>query len=155
MGRGDTVLYDIVFFLLEKEGTTTSSQCHWRSKPFVFWLLLTLECMANYNSPSVGDCCKLRQDMKGLWGMAVLVMGRGQIEQPWGQCTSIISIVSLVHWQSKRPGLQLRGCYPPTQRNETDSGRYPWRWLGFSSLALCRWSTFFIISFRYYCGEWV
>lgn len=38
--------------------------------------------------------------------MASLVMGRGQIEQPWGQHTSIISIVSLVQRQSKA---QARG----------------------------------------------
>ena len=44
--------------------------------------------------------------------MAVLVMGRGQIEQPWGQHTSIISIVSLVQRQAKGPGPGLRGCYP-------------------------------------------
>ena len=97
--------------LCEKGGTTSSSQYHWRSKPFILWLLLTLECMANYNSPSVGDCCKLRQDMKGLWGMAVPVMGRGQTEQPWGQHTSIISIVSLVRRQSKGSCPGIRGWY--------------------------------------------
>lgn len=128
---------------------------HWRSKPFVLWLLLTMECMANYNSPSVGDCCKLRQDMKRLWGMAVLVMGRGQIEQRRGQHTFIISIVSLVQRQSKDLGSRLRGCYPPSQRNETNDSLYPWRWPGFSSLMLCRWSTFSIISFRYCWAELV
>lgn len=112
-------------FLCEKGDTTSSSQYHWKSKPFILWLLLTLECMANYNSPSVGDCCRLKQDMKGLWGMAVLVMGREQIEEPQGQHTSIISMVSLVQRQSKGPGLRLRGCFSPTLRNESKDSLYP------------------------------
>lgn len=137
-----------------REGTISSSQFHWRSKPFILWLLLTLECMANYNSPSVGDCCKLRQDMKGLWGMGVLVMGRGQTEQPQGQHTSIISMVSLVQGQSKSPGLGLRGCFPPSQRNETKDSQYNRRWPGFSSFKLCCLAIFFHY-FRYYCTKWI
>lgn len=150
MGRGSYALCCMIHFLCERGGTTSSSQYHWRSKPFVLWLLLTLECMANYNSPSVGDCCKLRQDMKGLWGMAVLVMGRGQIEQPWGQNTSIISIVPLVQRQSKGPGLGLRGWYPPTKRNETNGNLYPQKCPGFCSC----WAfgqLFLLITLSYYC----
>ncbi len=152
MGRGNIVF--LIQFFVWKRKHNLEFTYHWRSKPFVLWLLLTMECMANYNSPSVGDCCKLRQDMKGLWGMAVLVMGRGQIEQRRGQHTFIISIVSLVQRQSKDQGLRLRGCYPPTQRNETNESLYPWRWPGFSSLMLSRWSTFSIISFDIAAQSW-
>lgn len=94
--------------LCERGGTTSSSQYHWRSNPFILWLLLTLECVVNYNRPSVGDCSKLRQDMKRLWGMAVPVMRREQIERPLGQHTSIISIMPFGTGKVKglRPGAQ-------------------------------------------------